>query len=45
MSRASAQLEFIEPQLSNLNDEPVEGSDWIHEHDGYRMLEARLILR
>jgi hypothetical protein len=36
MSRAQ-RLEFIEPQLPTLVDQPPEGADWIHEikHDGY----------
>jgi bifunctional non-homologous end joining protein LigD len=53
MSRVHARLDFIEPQLPSLVDQPPEGEQWIHEikHDGYRsqvLLErgrARVITR
>src|SRR5262245_26101809 len=38
MSRVSAPLRFIEPQLAYLVEQPPEGMQWIHEikYDGYR---------
>jgi bifunctional non-homologous end joining protein LigD len=38
MSRVTARLSFIEPQLASPVDQPPKGKHWIHElkHDGYR---------
>jgi DNA ligase D-like protein (predicted ligase) len=40
MTRVITRVQFIEPQLPSLVDEPPEGKNWIHEvkHDGYRSL-------
>ena len=40
MSRVTAQLGFIAPQLATVVDQPPTRSGWIHEvkHDGYRTL-------
>src|SRR5262249_34601749 len=40
MSRVTAKLRFIDPQLASPVDQPSEGKHWIHEikHDGYRSM-------
>jgi bifunctional non-homologous end joining protein LigD len=42
MSRVP-ELDFLEPQLATLVDQPPEGDEWIHEikHDGYRTMLVR----